>query len=322
MTTRLPPAYKLSLAVRKNLRDEWEANKDGFDKKVSDLLGVDWSFDFDPLALYPYAEATDNYSKEYFGRLFKQYGEGASWQLENYVNEFGSDGKQEINTICHAHVIQLDVGEPEQINRNYLGCEVRDGKLRILFKEQQFGSNNQWALQGDTLLPALQVAAAKAPDSGAMSFFARMGVSTDYKEIADEAEKKIADLLQNPKLKYEPNFEETYNKVMDNLKKEPDALSWMGNWQPERQFAPLTAGYLRALAYILDTSGYGTDDMLKEGFNESITSNIIKFRVVDTLKRNKYCEVDIEDGVLYLQSSPSTFGQNPDNIGWDLADLL
>ncbi|KAH8826064.1 hypothetical protein DL96DRAFT_1816512 [Flagelloscypha sp. PMI_526] len=322
MANRLPPAYKLSLAVRKNLRDEWEGNKDGFNKKVSDLLGAEWTFDFDSLTLYPYADESGSFAQENFGRLFHLYCEGASWQLENYVKEFGEDGKEEINTLCHAHIIQLDVGEPEKINTNFLGCEVKDGKLCILFKAKEFGTNNQWALQADTLLPALQAASLETPEPGPMSFFARMGVSTDYKAIADEAEKKLADLLQNPKLKFEPDFEATYNKVMNYLKTGPNAMSWLGNWQPERQFAPLTAGYLRSLAYILESNGYGTDDMLREGLNENMTSNLIKFRVVDSLKRNKYCEVDLEDGILFLQCIPSTFGQNPDNIGWDLADLL
>ncbi len=71
---KLPPAKKLSLAVRKEgtvcppllpvygadvvtiVREDYESKKPDLEKKLSEILGQDWKVDVDPLALWPYAE--------------------------------------------------------------------------------------------------------------------------------------------------------------------------------------------------------------------------------------------------------------------------
>jgi hypothetical protein len=72
MATKEPIA-KLPLAVRKNgtaplstpsqcwlilsiVRDEWENKKAEKEEEVSKLLGVPWTFDINPNAIFPYAE--------------------------------------------------------------------------------------------------------------------------------------------------------------------------------------------------------------------------------------------------------------------------
>jgi hypothetical protein len=50
------------------VRDEYENKKAGFDKELSDLLGVSWTFDFNPLAIYPYAES-QHFAKEQPGTV-------------------------------------------------------------------------------------------------------------------------------------------------------------------------------------------------------------------------------------------------------------
>jgi hypothetical protein len=37
------------------VRDEWEQKKGDLEKKLSDLMEVEWKFDFNANALYPYA---------------------------------------------------------------------------------------------------------------------------------------------------------------------------------------------------------------------------------------------------------------------------
>jgi len=39
---RLPPAEKLSLALRKNVRDEWDNNKADLESQLSGVLGQPW----------------------------------------------------------------------------------------------------------------------------------------------------------------------------------------------------------------------------------------------------------------------------------------
>jgi hypothetical protein len=78
---RLPPAEKLPLALRKNstlldsgkahrtninaVRDEWESKKGDLEKKLAGILGVEWTLDVQPNALYPYA--TEGYAKDSLG---------------------------------------------------------------------------------------------------------------------------------------------------------------------------------------------------------------------------------------------------------------
>ncbi|KAH7016185.1 uncharacterized protein B0I36DRAFT_336993 [Microdochium trichocladiopsis] len=52
----LPPAEKLPLPAKKNVRDEWEQNKPEVEQQISDTFGTPWTIEIDPLTLYPYAE--------------------------------------------------------------------------------------------------------------------------------------------------------------------------------------------------------------------------------------------------------------------------
>ncbi|KAJ7343755.1 hypothetical protein DFH08DRAFT_810306 [Mycena albidolilacea] len=175
MTARLPPAAKLSLSPAiyylsssrfSPVKEEYELKREGFEKELSDLLGAPWTFDFNPLAIYPYAES-QHFAKDQPGIDFRQYAEGVLTSFKAFIETYGDAAKKELNDVGHAHQIQLDV----------------------------------------------------------------------------------------------------------------------------------------AMAYQLEVLGFGTDDMLREGFNESAESGVVKVGIVDALKRQRDCEVEIKDGVLYLQPS-------------------
>ena len=71
--SRLPPVEKLPLAVRKDLRDNWDAKKPELEKELSDILGEPWTIEVDPLQIYAYA--TEGYAKESTGSMLKEYAE-------------------------------------------------------------------------------------------------------------------------------------------------------------------------------------------------------------------------------------------------------
>lgn len=48
--------------------------------------------------------------------------------------------------------------------------------------------------------------------------------------------------------------------------------------------------------------------MLQEGFNEAVDKSTITLRIVDKLKYAKYCEVVVEDGTLYVQTTVEQYG--------------
>lgn len=54
------------------VRDEWESKKADFEKELSDLLGVEWTTDINPNALYPYT--SEGYSRDSMGSCIASYG--------------------------------------------------------------------------------------------------------------------------------------------------------------------------------------------------------------------------------------------------------
>ena len=56
----------LHLAVR----DEWESKIDEHKAKLGGILGAEWTFDINPLAIFPYA--TDDWAKTSLGSVISK----------------------------------------------------------------------------------------------------------------------------------------------------------------------------------------------------------------------------------------------------------
>ncbi|KAM7202728.1 hypothetical protein V8F33_002654 [Rhypophila sp. PSN 637] len=315
----LPPAEKLPLAVRKNVRDEYEHNKADLEKQLSELLGETWTIDITPNAIWPYHN--DGYAKESLGSCIKSYIEGAIYQFKYLTQRYGSaDLAKEINAICHAHVLTLDVEETSPPRFSYGGCDVLDGKFRILFVEQCLGTNIDYACGEDNLFKALNVA--PEPADRPMSFLTRLGIRTDYDPTIAETRHSIAELMgkSDDEVKLSPNFEESFAKLQAESKKKGNSVR--EDW--EKNLGDFTKKYFEALAYHMKYIKVGEDDMIQEGFNEAVDKNEMAFRIVDKLsdKDASYNEAVIEDGILYLQCKPETWGVNIDYVAQKLMDLL
>src|SRR5277367_5887869 len=57
------------------------------------------------------------------------YVDGAIYQLKRYVDSHGQAGKDEMNSVCSAHVITLTASP----KFNYCGCIISDSKLNVVF---------------------------------------------------------------------------------------------------------------------------------------------------------------------------------------------
>ncbi|KAK3989905.1 hypothetical protein QBC44DRAFT_381029 [Cladorrhinum sp. PSN332] len=310
---RLPPAEKLSLALRKNVRDEWDNNKADLEKQLSDLLGTSWTTDINPLAIYPYHN--DGYAKESLGSCIKAYVEGAIYQIKYLTGRY-ENLKDEINDIAHAHVLTLDVEDANPARFSYCGSDVTDGKLRILFVETCLGTNVDYCLQEDSLLGALNA----APSDKPFSFYARASIRNEYEPQIAEARHDIAQLLgkNDDEVTLTPNFEDTFAKLQEASKKRDSSLR--EDWQ--KVIGDFIYRYFSGLVYQMKYQKVGEDELIQEGFLEAVSKNEIAFRIVDNLKYDSYCECDVEDGVLYLQTKAETFGVNIDNVGQKLVDRL
>ncbi|KAJ7073605.1 hypothetical protein C8F01DRAFT_1241900 [Mycena amicta] len=322
MSYILPPAAKLSLSVRKNVRDEYENRKAEFEKQLSDLLGVSWTYDFDILAVYPYAEKTDSaICKDTPGTVLRLYMEGVITGIQWFVDTYGATGAAELNTLASAHTIFIGVGAPEKIVRSCdSGTSLNNGALTILFHPERFGSNPHWALNEVPLFAAVNAVSVAGGDEKDMTFLARLGISKRYAEKADPAKEKFRQLLGKD-ITFDPNFTAVFVVLLADAQANPSGtVGSISEW--ELQFGAYTASYFEGMAFQLESLGFSGDEMLKEGFNDAVGSGVVKFRIVERLKRHKDCEVEIEDGVLYLQTTVDKWGWNPHSIGWDIADLL
>ncbi|KAM0431009.1 hypothetical protein ACHAPT_005643 [Fusarium lateritium] len=304
---RLPPAEKLPLAVRKNIRDSWENKKEEWEKKLSDLLGESWTIDIDPKTIYPYAEE-NSWASTSLGDTIAGYVEGVEYQMRYYIDSNGGDGpKSEINSICSAHVLTMDFDDEKTVS--YCGVKVTsEGKLVILFTEGNLGTNTSYAAESSKLVKALN----EGPvGDRPMSYVARASIRNDYDGEISKVQEKLNKIF-GKEVAIVPNFEDNFNK----LKADPKAES---GW--EDGFGRIHLSYLQGLVSELEYQKFGEDEMLQEGLVEAVEGNAVHVRVVNELKRS-YNETVIEDGILYLQTIPKDFGVNSHQIANELINLL
>lgn len=255
---------------------------------------------------------------------------GIKYQLDRFIEKHGESGKKEINTICKAHTITMDLDVDQKVNYN--GCKVSsDGELVIIFAEGYLGTNVDDTIAEEKFAPALNDAPT-ASLASPMSFHARRSINIEYNPHIELIQKRLDDLLQF-NVQLEPCFEEVFAKMKAAKSPEP-------RW--EVQFGFFMKEYFEGFVYKLETLKFGEDEMLREGFTEAVEKRAVAFRVVDASNMKKaYNECVLEDGILYLQvrlpvfntsipshlltccqTVPEYFGANVGDCAVDVLDVL
>ncbi|TDZ21688.1 hypothetical protein Cob_v005404 [Colletotrichum orbiculare MAFF 240422] len=316
--SRLPPAEKLPLALRKNIRDEWEAKKADLQKELSEILGAEWTLnDINPNELFPYAG--EGYAKTSLGSCISQYVSSAIYNVKSYVSSHGDDGKSEINSICHARSLIIDIDDrPKNDRVTYCGVLVKDGKLALVFSEGNLGTNADYAVDGRGLLKALNDAPPPPGSEATMSYAARTSIRQDYEEKIEETRKKLGDMLEKPDIVLVPNFEANFARIREEAGKKKSEVrdDWEGN------MGNFTSMYFEGLVYQMGYQKFDDDDLLREGFNEAVEKGEIHFRIVDKMAYGAYGEVVVEDGAVYVQTQAKNFGTNVDYAAEKILDQL
>ncbi|KIM94339.1 hypothetical protein OIDMADRAFT_45770 [Oidiodendron maius Zn] len=304
MSADKAPAEKLPLAVRKNVRDEWDNKKPEFEAQLLELLGTPWKFDINPLAIYPYAEE-GSYGHHSLGSCIAAYADGFIYQLKYCLNSQGSGLKDEMNTVVNTHSVTLFAST----NFNYCGCDVEAGVLRLHFHPNCLGTNVNDAA---SKLPDAISTAPQPEGAPALSYAARHSIKTDYDSKIGDVLEKASKALQNPNLKFEPGFEELGAMLKTGKDVRDDWEKNLGN------FAVM---YFESFLSALQYNKFAEDDLLREGFEEGVPKGVVKLRLVEKLPSG-YNQILLDDGAVVLQTTPNNWGTNVNDTAAKLVDIL
>lgn len=95
----------MPLLARKDVRDNWENKKADHEQKLSETLGVPWSFTFDPKLIYANCDAEDWANR--IGTAVEEYFSDFNSNVKQWVEKYGDDSREELNNICSDHVVEF-----------------------------------------------------------------------------------------------------------------------------------------------------------------------------------------------------------------------
>ncbi|KAF7309894.1 hypothetical protein MIND_00361700 [Mycena indigotica] len=307
-----PAIAKLPLAVRKDIRDNFDANMDDFKARIKAKLGVDYTININAAEVWAYASEGDTSAGTCFkGRVFtrfqlsldliaSRYIEGFISGIESFISKYEDNGKTYFNEAVTQAEITLTVnilGDKAET----LSADVKDGVYRILFRHDRLGYNQSW--QESTILPAIE-----GVDREGFSLSAKHSIEDDFEGSIDEVRDEINKML-GAEFTLDPNFEEVYAAL-----KASSQQDWQAN------IGRTILNYFNGLKYQLESQGFKDDDMLQEGLQEMVETKTFRVRVLP--KTNSTTETVIEDGVVYLQTRPDRWGYNANDMGEGLIKLL
>ena len=291
------PVEKLPLAARKNgmsynysfallnyfviVRDGWEAHRDSISAKIAALLGEPYSLEVDMHALYPYA--AEGYAKDRPGEMTKDYFEGFVYQLESYLKTYGDDGKATFNSTVSTKQITLEIDDTGNIS--YSGCDIKEGRFRILAGENYLASNISDACRN--ILQAVENAEAAAGATGLS-----VGAKANVKETIDKelpALEKVFSEILGTKITLDANLESNYSKNRGNQSFNDSILG------------TVTVAYFQGFVSNLEYLKFKGDEMMQDAFQEACEKSTIRLEVVDALQHGTYNDVIFEGGMCKLQ---------------------
>ncbi|KAH8656087.1 hypothetical protein BGZ60DRAFT_385182 [Tricladium varicosporioides] len=305
MSADKAPVEKLPLAARKNVRDGWEAKKPALEATILGHLGVPWTFEVNPNLIYAYAEQ-DSYAFNSLGDCINAYFEAFEWSLKSFIENHGETGKNELNSVCTAHIITL----LPSTKFSYCGAEVVDGKLCLVFHPNSLGSNISHVAQD---LPTALSTAPQPAGASSLSYVARHSIETDYDTQIQEMLTKARTVLQNEKWAFTPDFEQLGDKLKNGGKDVRD------DWQTN--LGSFAKSYFESFVDALAREKFEEDDLLREGLEEGVPNLVVRLRLVDKLESG-YNRLVLDSGDLVIETTPNNWGTNIHYACEKLVDIL
>ncbi|KAJ7255509.1 hypothetical protein B0H12DRAFT_535567 [Mycena haematopus] len=196
-----PAIAKLPLAVRKDIRDNFDAKKEDFQARIKELLGVDFNININAAEVWAYA-AADNTAA---GSCFSGYVEGFISALKSFIEKYEDNGKKFFNEAVTQSELTLTVNTLGDKGET-IDSAVKNGVYCILFRHDRLGYNMSWL--NDTMLPAIE----SAPREG-FSLSAKNSIENDYESEIEELQEEINKLC-GAEFTLDPNFEENYKLLL------------------------------------------------------------------------------------------------------------
>jgi hypothetical protein len=218
--------------------------------------------------------------------LLSSYIEAGIPKIQEYVTKYQDEGKQELNEKAFKHSITIQHDDTGKVS--YCACDIKDGVVRMLFKNDQYGSWQGEAL--NNLSNAVDQAPPPEGKSETMSFDTRQGIKANYEPHIAALQAEISKIIGTA-ITLNPNFEANYAAL------EKGKVS--GDWK--KNLGEASLGYFKGCAKQLEDNKFGEDDMLQEGFQEAVSSNEIIINAMETLVGGgSYNEAVIADGKLHI----------------------
>lgn len=236
-------------------------------------------------ALYPYAE-NDSWARNSPGALTKSYYEGFIYRLERFLTDCGDDGKKSFNETVSSKKISLEIDE--DLTVGYCGCDIKDGRFRIIPGPTYLGTNVDDACQ--YILKAVEAAEA-ASGAGGLSVGAKANVKDTIDKRFPSLEKEFEEIL-GAKYALDANLEANYqlNKIQSGFN--------------DGSLGTATVSYFEGFKYQLEYLKFKGDEMMQEAFHDSCEKRVIQLTVVDKLHPDSYTsynDVRFEEGICKLQ---------------------
>lgn len=297
----LEPAEKLSLAVRKNIRDDFESKKPEYEQQLANLIGVDtFTITVNANQVFPYAETT-GYGQN-MGSMLQLYFEALCSSVEGYTNK-GKD--EEAKEVLRKVISKNSATMVAVDNVSYCDLAIIDGELAVVYNYKNFASNisnvgEHIASVVDKGLDAL--------GENDLPVVARRAIKEHLDVTISEMQEKMQKMFGK-----EYKFEYDIRAYLDKLAQHAEELSWLKD-RFNSAVPEFTARYFRAAIGNLETLNFGKDDMLQEAFVDSTENLIVRFEIVDKLQNGQtYNDTLFADGEYKIQTVPKYFATNLDD---------
>ena len=252
----------------------------------------------------------------------RYFSRGGISHIGYFLNKFSDGGRDQLNKLAYTHTFTLEPADDPK--PKYSSCDIKDGKLRMVFNPSTLGINSDDACED--LAGAVNKAAAGseagagAGGGAALSLAARNSIRTSWEKQGPEYEATLRKWLKEPTLTFAPNFEENFAKLKAYQQSDPDEPPLRKEW--ESQIGDATLSYFSGLVNRMEDRGFKKDEMLQDGFKDSVEKSEVVLKVVDSLPGNKRNDTIIEGGVLVIRTTKSNWWVNSTSAAENIVDLL